>query len=176
MQFTLKVDGIKELASTFNALDRDAQQIASAALRAGLNVIANQIKADIDPKVRHVRKTVGVAFKRSTRKGLRQAKVGFRVGKKVDLKAVRSGRSRGGSGISGQNAHWWILGAGQKAPPRRRTSLTDKPPTGTMLPQQKTLVPDAYTRSQKTAFLAMQRAGGKRLQQMARKLDRKAAK
>jgi hypothetical protein len=175
MRLTLKIDGMKELAAAFNALDRDAQQIASAALRAGLNVVAKQIKADIDPKIRHVRKTVGVSIKRSVRKGLRQAKVGFRVGTQQELKAVRSGKSRGGKGISGRNVHWWMLGAGVKNPPRDRWK-SKMGPTGTMEARQPRLVPDAWAKSQTSAFRAMQRAGGKRLEQMAKKAERKAAK
>ena len=175
MQLTFKIEGIEQLAANFNRFDVETQKIASAALRAGLNVVAQQIKADLSPKVKHVRRTVGVVIKRSVRKGLRVAKVGFNVGKLRPEEAVRSGRNRGGVGIAGENIHWWILGAGLKNPPRVRKRLKDKPQTGTMATQQLTLVPNAYAKTKQSALVAMQKAAARRLKQEVRKIEKKAS-
>ena len=176
MQVKFEIEGIEQLAANFNRLDFQAQKIASSALKAGLNVVAQQIKADLSPKIKHVRKTVGVVLKRSVRNGLKAAKVGFNVGKLRPEEAVRSGRNRGGVGISGENIHWWILGAGLSNPPRVRKKLAGKPPTGTMATQQVTLVPNAYAKTKQTALKAMQKAAARRLRDSVRELERKAAR
>ena len=169
MKLNFELEGLEDIARRLTLLgDKDAIAIMMSALRGGLNVVANQIRKELKSPVEHVRKTVGVTVKRN-RKGRITAKVGFRVGKKKDLQAVRSGRNKGGVGISGQNVHWWILGAGLQNPPRKRKTLNNAS-TGIMRPQQPGVVQNAWGRSQGRAKAAMAKAAAKTLERQARAL------
>lgn len=93
---------------------RGASKAATAGIRAALTPVAQAMRravtaSDASPELkRAARKTIKSRFAKTFGRGRKQAKVGFGVGKKAD--AGRSGRNRGGVGISSNNVHWFVLG------------------------------------------------------------------
>ena len=172
MKVNFQIEGMDDIAKRLTLMnDSGSIAIMMSALRGGLNVVAQQIRKQLNSPVEHIRKTVGITVKRN-RRGRITAKVGFRVGKKKDLQAVRSGRNKGGVGISGQNVHWWILGAGLKSPPRKRRTMNNAS-TGIMRPQQPGVVRDAWARSQNKVMTAMAKAASKTMERQAKALAKR---
>ena len=60
------------------------------------------------------KKTIARRFKRKRKLGLTEAKVGAGVGPRKQQNAGGSRGSRGGVGISKNNAHWYFLGTSQR--------------------------------------------------------------
>lgn len=110
------VDGLDLLLKKLDVLDKKAAgKVLSTVIRAQLNVIGKQMKADVDSKVKEGRKGVRSRFKNNAKKNWVLAKVGFGVGKKKDAKPRKTRRtSRGGVGIGVQNIHWWVAGTDQR--------------------------------------------------------------
>lgn len=114
------IDGLDLILRKLEALEAKASgRVLATIIRAQLNVIGKQMRADLDSKVKEGRKGVRSRFKNNAKKNFITAKVGFGVGKKKSAKPRKSKRSsRGGVGIGAQNIHWWVAG-------------TDKRTTGT---------------------------------------------
>lgn len=113
------ITGLEEIhAAMGNLTGKPVERVMTAALRAGLNVVNKQMKADLSPTVKDARKAVKTKVK-GGRKPV--AKVGFGVGrkkKKTQTLKVQKKRS-GGVGIGPQNVHWWVAGTKE-----RRTGFT----------------------------------------------------
>ena len=111
------IDGLDLILRKLEALSAKASgRVLATIIRAQLNVIGKQMKADTDSKVKEGRKGIRSRFKNNTRTNWIQAKVGFGVGKKKTVikprKSKRSGR--GGVGIAAQNIHWWVAGTEER--------------------------------------------------------------
>jgi len=181
MKARIEIAGLEDLVKSYKTLADDAgKQLARAAIRSGLKEIARAIKKRIDPRIRHVKTTVGYRFKTSTKRGITAAKVGFNVGdKKARLaqRAVRSGRNRGGVGISGQNVFWFIAGTKERfrrqAGTWRKLKINNPSlPTGAATAQQPGLAADAYRSSAGAVASKMQKAAQTRLNSIVRRLNR----
>jgi len=95
---------------------RGSKRAITAGIRAGMTPIAKAMRAAINEAEasaelkREARKTIGKRFARAYKSTLREAKVGFSVGKKQKtLKKTGGGASRG-VGASARNIHWFVLG------------------------------------------------------------------
>ena len=111
------IDGLDLILRKLTALETKASgRVLATVIRAQLNVIGKQMKADTDSKVKEGRKGVRSRFKNKAKKNFITAKVGFGVGKK--RKAGRTlklkGNRRGGQGIGAQNIHWWVAGTDER--------------------------------------------------------------
>ena len=104
-----------------NLSTRGSQRAITAGILAGMTPIAKAMRAAINATSasselkREGRKAVGKRFKKAkggAKKGTREAKVGFGVGKKRKKAADRAG---GGVGISAANIQWPVLGTEERA-------------------------------------------------------------
>ena len=107
------IDGLDLILRKLETLSVKASgRVLATIIRAQLNVIGKQMKADLDSKVKEGRKSVRSRFKNKAKKNFITAKVGFGVGKK--RKSGRTfklkGNRREGQGIGAQNIHWWVAG------------------------------------------------------------------
>lgn len=181
MRARITMDGLEDLVKSYRTLtDKAGQQLAAAAITSGLKEIAREIKKRVDPRIRHVRTTIGYRFKTSKRRGITAAKVGFNVGDKNARKkqqGIRSGKNKGGIGITGQNVYWFIAGTKERfrrqaGVPRRLKQNDSNRPTGSMPAQQPGLAADAYRASAGAVRNKMQRAAQSRLKSIVRRLER----
>lgn len=163
--------GAAELAATFRELGGPAQRrIARKAIPKGLRPITKAIKAQIPPKYKSLKQAIGQRFskdKGGERKGLFSAKVGVGVGKKKrSKKRNRTGRPGVGAGI--ENAHWFVLGTGERQTggktagrgKLKRRILTGNPvrSTGSMPPQIPDIVKHGFASAEAAALTAMTQA------------------
>ncbi len=89
-----------------------ADKAVTSGIRAGLGEIRRAIRAQVpNPSAK---KTIASRFKRKRKLGLTVAKVGAGVGPRKQQNAGGSRGSRGGVGISKNNAHWYFLGTSQR--------------------------------------------------------------
>lgn len=176
MKARITIDGLENVIEAYrNLTDKAGRQLSAAAIRAGLKEIAREIKKRIDPRIKHVKHTVGYRFKASPRKGITAAKVGFNVGNRKQHVIKRSGKNRGGLGISGQNVFWFIAGTGQRYRKPRlsiSTSSQQQLSTGKMPAQQPGLAADAYRASAGAVRNKMQKAAQSRLKSIVKRLNR----
>ena len=181
MKARIEIVGLEDLVKSYKTLtDKAGQQLAAAAIQAGLKEIASAIKKRVDPRIRHVKTTIGQRFKTSKRRGITAAKVGFNVGSKkvrTAQQGIRSGRNKGGVGISGQNVLWFIAGTAQRfrrqaGAPRKLKRNNPSLPTGAMPAQQPGLAADAYRASAGAVKNKMQKSAQKRLNSIVRRLNR----
>ena len=94
-----------------------AKRVVKSATNAGLTVTSKAIKAAIgaEPGLapglrRTLKKLVGKRFRKSKQSDNVVAKAGFAVGSAQKKQIGRSGKNRGGVGLSAQNVHWFALG------------------------------------------------------------------
>ena len=144
--------GAKELAATLKELGGPAtQRIAKRAIPKGLRPITKAIKAQIPPKYKALKQGIGQRFskdKGGARKGQFSAKSGVGVGKKkVAKKRDRTGKP--GVGASIENAHWFVLGTGERT--RKKTGGS----TGSMPPQIPNIVKTGFAKAAGAAATAM---------------------
>ena len=181
MRARITMDGLEQVVANYkNLADKAGRQLAAAAIRSGLKEIAREIKKRIDPRIKHVKTTVGYRFKTTTRRGITAAKVGFNVGNskaRQAQRAARSGRNQGGIGITGQNVYWFIAGTKERfrrqaGVPKRLKRSDPAKPTGQMPAQQPGLAADAYRASAGAVRTKMQRAAQSRLKSIVRRLER----
>jgi len=182
MKVHIEIKGLDDLTRAYNRMTDDlGKQLARAAIRSGLQVVAREIKKRLDPRIKHVKHTIGVRFRASPTRGITAAKVGFNVGAKkgTSISAIyaRSGRNRGGVGISGSNVHWFIVGTGERfrrqpGVSRKRKVQDPSRRTGAMPAQQPGLVADAYRSSSGAVLSKMQKAAQTRLNSIVKKLNR----
>ena len=163
---TIELKGIKELQITLEDLREFGDgTLATAIVRAGLQVVAKQMRADVDSRVKGVRQEVGYRFVRQEAKGVRVGKVGVGVGRRRAHNAERRGRS--GIGITSGNWHWWVLGSfkGERFARRRRGGgriAGVKPQSrGVMPAQQPNFASNAAIKAKPAVLTAMQRVGRK---------------
>lgn len=150
-----EVEGLEEILKKMDSLAKGGgDRVASSMVRAGLNVVAKQMKKDLSPKVKEARKAVRTRFKRKKKAGTVEALVGFGVGKrkKKPPKVVNSqGNRKGGIGIGAQNIHWWVAGtqARYAGISYRRKEITGSRihATGKMPAMQPGLAAIAYAKS-----------------------------
>ncbi len=115
----------KGFDKTINALKRTGanvtQKHVDTATRAGIAVISRRIRK-LAPVLgdgnKGLKKAVGGKVGKDKLKGVRVAKAGIAVGKKPSKIVKQNRNGRPGVGISAQNAHWFILGAGLNSPKR----------------------------------------------------------
>jgi hypothetical protein len=114
--FASRTTGIAEIDAKLAGLSsKAARRITRKATNAGLKVLTDQIRAEIkaesiSPQLRRaLLKTVGRRFKRRSGRDEMNAKAGLGVGKKPKP-VVRSGKNKGGVGLSTRNIHWFALG------------------------------------------------------------------
>ena len=123
--------GDKELTRKLDRLSKSGSKRAiTAGIQAGMTPIAKAMRAginatDASPYLkREARKTIGSQFAKAYKRDVREAKVGFSVGKKQGAikKAVAARGKRmaagkgggGGVGISAANIHWFVLGTDER--------------------------------------------------------------
>jgi hypothetical protein len=123
-----KTTGIAEIDAKLAALaSKSARRVARKATNAGLKVITDKIRLEIktepiSPQLkRALLRTVGRRFKRDSRSDSMSAKAGLGVGKK-SKPAKRSGKNKGGVGLTTRNLHWFALGTIQRLVTTRRGS------------------------------------------------------
>jgi len=115
------VTGLDQILRKLDALEKKGSgRVLAAIIRAQLNVIGKQMKADVDSKVKEGRKGIKSRFKNNAKKNWITAKVGFGVGKKQKIGRTLKlkGNRREGQGISAQNIHWWVAGTKQRSTKR----------------------------------------------------------
>lgn len=109
----VEVLGIAALANKLDYLERKSRvAIARSAIRGGMNVVAKQMKKDLDPRVKEAGKAIKGRFKSGKKLLILSAKVGFVVGRrnKKQRSTIERPKGRPGVGISGNNVHWWVAG------------------------------------------------------------------
>lgn len=192
MKVAINVAGVEDLLETLKNLEtKESRKIARITLQAGLNVIGKQMREALDPKVKEAGKGVGTRVS-IYRNQITRAKVGFNVGKRTSRKATfaRNKTSRGGVGIGPKNVHWWLTGTTERwrygiksgsRTGRRRASLlkggsNNNNNTGKMPAFQEGLTADAARAALPEVRSAMQTAGSKYVEAMAKKAMKKAAR
>jgi hypothetical protein len=123
--------GDKELTRKLDHLSKSGSKRAIVSgIRASMTPIAKAMRAainatDASPSLkREARKTIGTRFAKAYKRDVREAKVGFAVGKKKKTiqraveargKRIEAGKSSGsGVGISAANIHWFVLGTDER--------------------------------------------------------------
>lgn len=101
------------LDAIHNAGLRVEQKHMDSAMRQGLTVIARkqrQLAPVLGAGNRGLKRAIGSRVFKNKVKGIKDAKVGIAVGKKVSRIKPQDRTGRRGVGISARNAHWFILG------------------------------------------------------------------
>lgn len=139
------ITGVKELDKALRALaESKIKKVARSAISKAMRVIAKEIKKQIPPKYKGLKKAIGSRFakpKTGNQKHITMARAGAAVGitkakqKKAaeQEKSRRQGAKKPGVGLSANNIHWAILGTkdrrtGEKT--FRRKGGNVKKPTG----------------------------------------------
>ncbi len=187
-----KTTGIKEIDRRLAELaGKEARKVVRAGVGAGLVVLNNELKAQtraasISPEMKKaLLTTIGKRFakaKAGANKGTLQAKAGFSVGKKMN-KPAKGGRLKGhGVGLSANNAHWGLLGTGERETggTSKRTKMgrvrvlngkrvhsTGKMPKAPPIAQQ------AAAAASSKAFTTMEATSRKKLEEVVTALNRK---
>lgn len=171
--------GWRELESTLKSLGESKVKKATiTAVGKALRVMAKAMKQQVPPKFRGIKKAIGSRFAKSkggASKGIVQAKAGIGVGIRrvnkrkgqwVRNKKFNSGKhGSGGVGISAANAHWFILGTGQretgsvarknKTGPYRKPTGNKVRRTGRMPAQVPEIIKKGYAASEPAATAAL---------------------
>jgi len=113
--------GDKELDRNLRKLgEKSSKKAIVAGIRASMRPIATAMRRAInqaiaDPELKaEARKTIGARFARKYKSDLREAKVGFGVGKKrAKQKATGQGQSAG-VGLTSRTVHWFVLGTKER--------------------------------------------------------------
>jgi hypothetical protein len=154
------VTGEREILARLKHLDSKGQRkVTRAAIGAGQTVIRKEMRAQIPPDQKDVRKTVASRYKRKKSTKLMEAKVGIGVGKQTGGRPQLRLATRPGVGISKANVHWWALGTGQ-----RKTKSGES--RGSM-PDGPDVVKRAYAASESRAYQAMIAKAREKIQQEA---------
>lgn len=163
------VEGLDAILRKLTELEKKGSgRVLAAIIRAQLNAIGKQMKADVDPKVKEGRKGVRSRFKNNAKKNVIQAKVGFGVGPKRKLQRVlkMKGNRRQGQGIAAQNIHWWVSGT------KQRTTTTGSKNRGRMPAMQPGLARIAAAKSKGQQNKEMIKRGALQLQKEVVKLQK----
>jgi hypothetical protein len=175
-----------------NLQQKGGKAVARVVLKSGLNIIAKQMRRDLDPKVKEAAKAIGTRVT-VTRQNVTRAKVGFGVGKNTRrMKFTRKRTGQGGVGIGPNNVHWYIVGTaarwrygaagGQTTNRRKRRAASiaageqGRRSTGTMPAQQPGLAANAARKSVSEMRAVMSRAGKRYLEAMAARAAKRVAK
>jgi hypothetical protein len=179
MKASFSLLGAEEISAQFADLKlKQIKRLMRVTLASALNVIGQQMKQELDPKVveagQHVGTRITIYGTRLTR-----AKVGFNVGKRKNKRLRRRRSGPGGVGIGYRNVHWWILGTqkryrGGLMRKRTKEDREKSPTTGIMPAMQPNLAQIAYNKVSGKLLTIMTRAGRKYLDAMARREKKKA--
>ena len=176
---TLDIDGLDAILKRMETLKNTSKvAVMRSAIRAGLNVIGKQMKADVDPQVKLGRKGVKSRFKKG--KWKITAKVGFGVGTKSKKAKVlnRKGNRKGGVGIDAQNIHWWVAGTKRrftgtgKGKAKRGSRPKPVMNRGIMPAMQPGLARIAYAKSRGEVKAEMIKRGALQLEKEVKKLQK----
>jgi len=171
---TVEIVGIETLIRRMEALKQTSKvSVMRSAIRGGLNAIGKQMKADLDPKAKQGKVAVKSKFKKGKKRIT--AKVGFGVGKKRGKTYPESKKSRtAGTGIDGNNVHWWVAGTTRRRTGFKRGKPTGKPVAnrGLMPAMQPNLATIAYAKSRSKVTAEMTKRGALQLEKEAKKLQR----
>ena len=111
-----EIDGLDAFKRKLEGLEKNAVRlVANKAMNAGLRVLAEGIKGQIPPQYSGLASLVGKRIDTSRSgdsRGQVVGKVGFGVARRGGRK---TGRKRGGVGISANNIHWLVLGTKERS-------------------------------------------------------------
>lgn len=186
MKLSATVAGADEILKTLGELKTTGQKkVARVSLQAGLKVIGEEMKRQVDPRVKHVAKQVGYRIT-IHRQMVTRAKVGFNVGKRKASKPRRRKAGSAGVGIGPANLHWFISGTkerfkygrfsnGKSRRASKRLALESGSAirTGAMPAQQPGLAANSYKAVAPIVRLRMQQAASKYLAAMAARAEKK---
>ena len=164
------IDGLDLILRKLETLSAKASgRVLATIIRAQLNVIGKQMKADLDSKVKEGRKGVRSRFKNKAKRNFITAKVGFNVGKKRKAKRTLKlkGNRREGQGISAENAHWWVAGTKSRMTKTLRPNVS----RGVMPAMQPGLAAIAATKSRGQQNKEMIKRGALALQKEVLKIQ-----
>lgn len=159
------ITGDKELDAKLESLKVGAaNKIARPAMMKAARLLLKKIKADVPANYKNLKRAMGMAVdqKGGRFKDEQRAKVGAAVGKASKSEVKRSGRNKGGVGISGSNIHWLLLGTGP------RTTKAGKS-TGQMPKSLDGLIKNATLSARSEALAVMRTDAMTRLDQLAKK-------
>ena len=162
MTMKISVTGLAELEATLQDFTEFGKRgMAMSVVRAGMRVVADQMRQDLKPQVNEVAAEVGYRFVRNAGTDVVAGKVGVGVGKVVHK--TRPSRGRSGVGISARTFHWWVLGSfksGQRLTTKRQSR-------GVLRPQQPDFANQSKLRAMKRAKSAMESAMKKTIERFA---------
>jgi len=115
--FKSTTTGFEDLDSILAELpDKVKKRVVRSAVGAQMAVMRKAVRREIgstpgiSPQLkRPMKAAVGSRYKRNRRTHVKEAKVGFGVGRQKGT-AKRSGKNKGGVGINKRNAHWFAVG------------------------------------------------------------------
>lgn len=144
--FTLS--GHKELTNALQemGLGKKSLSILRSSTSASLVVYKKHVKNAIPPHMKELRRSVGQRIEKRNKltKHKVEGKVGPGVGKKSNkarinetFRIVSRKGARPGVGISGRNAHWWLLGTGERTVEETNQKVGKMPHAGIPSPVTK---------------------------------------
>ena len=173
MDFRAILSGGDLMQQQFAEIGKNSpQKLARVMLGSALRIVGEEMKRMLDPKVQEAGRRVGqrVTISRGV---ITRAKVGFNVGKRGKDQWRRKRSGPGGVGIGGQNAHWWIMGTGDRyrggRSRKRVTKGTASQYTGRMPAMQPSLAADAFNAVKGQLPTVMARAGRRYIESMAKR-------
>lgn len=156
MKASLTVDNYAEIAAAFDALVKtQPAAIARVAVRAGLNVVAAEMRLELDSRVKHLQSEIGVRYVRQTNSNIIGGKVGVGVGKRSGQIVQLQRAGRPGIGIHAFNFNWWVLGSFKSG---QRVTRKTRANRGVLKPQQPEFAQRAATKARNTMKTAMAKA------------------
>ena len=166
MKASLTVDNFAEIAAAFDSLVKtQPAAIARVAVKTGLNVIAAEMRLELDSRVKHLQSEIGVRYVRQTNSNIVGGKVGVGVGKRSGQIVQLQRAGRPGIGIHPFNFNWWVLGSFKSGQRFTRKTRANR---GVLKPQQ----PDFAQRASARARNTMKTAMAKAVTQYVRKLTK----
>jgi hypothetical protein len=149
---SMRLAGFTDTQQSLHAFMKFGERgLAKTIVRAGLRVVAQQMRQDIDPKIQDVSDDVGYRLNRQSGTNTISGKSGVGVAKTV---------SRGKPGIHSGTWHWWVLGSFKTMNRRTRTGAN----RGRMPAQQPDFADRAKQRAQQRARAAMEAAMGRSIE------------
>jgi hypothetical protein len=120
--------GVRKLDRKLQALDRKVQKkLIRSAVNKALTIAKKAIQAEIPGRYPDLKKAVGKRLnkaKTGNQKGQTVGKVGAAVGmnakRRAKMAEKKGPRKRPGVGIGPENAHWFLVGTGQRTRGYRR--------------------------------------------------------
>lgn len=180
MDFRAILSGGDLMQQQFAEIGKNSpQKLARVMLGSALRIVGEEMKRMLDPKVQEAGRRVGqrVTISRGV---ITRAKVGSNVGKRGKDQWRRKRSGPGGIGIGGQNAHWWIMGTGDRyrggRSRKRVTKGTASQYTGRMPAMQPDLAANAFNAVKGQLPNVMARAGRRYIAAMAKRSQQFASR